>query len=247
MFPGRSAGTASRRTRRSWTEPAAEIVQRAGVIPRIIHQFWDGGHCRTGCGACPHVADQPPDWEYRLWDGESVRSLLFHADLWDRALDIVPPDALWQFRSDLARWSLLWRFGGVWADMDTTCQRPLDKLLTHPVVAGWEIQDRWIGTSTVAATSRHPAIEAVLDNIRRVARPGTRPHVISGPKAVTRILLTRRRLFRDVRVLDERMWYPVRWDTPEASDRPTQAWIVHHWLHQRTLRSLADLEPRAER
>lgn len=212
------------------------------MIPRIIHQFWDGGPLPDGMRRLARTWPiNHPDWEYWLWDGESARRLLFHTDLWDHAPDIVPPDALWQFRSDLARWSLLWRFGGVWADMDTTCQRPLDKLLTHPVVVGWEIQNQWIGTSTIAATPRHPAVEDILDNINRAAQPGTRPNAISGPKAVTRILLTRRRLFKDVRVLDEHMWYPTRWNTPEDSDRPyPEAWIVHHWLHQRTLRSLAD-------
>lgn len=214
------------------------------MIPRIIHQFWGGSPLPDELRNMSHTWKiHHPEWTYRWWDESSAYPRLGKlADLWDRASEIVPADAVWQFRSDLLRWSLLWQYGGVWADVDSTCQRPLDELLTRPIVAGWEIQDQWVGTSVFATTPRHPVVREILDITATTAlraRPGTRPNRISGPKAVTAPLLRRRRTHGDVRILDEHVWYPVRWDEPERSEaHHPDAWVVHHWAHQRALRGI---------
>lgn len=214
------------------------------MIPRTIHQFWGGS-------PLPEVLrelsatwlDHHPGWAYVLWNEDSIRAFdILHQDLYDRADQIVPADAVWQFRSDILRWAILWRYGGVWADMDTTCQRSIEPLLTRSVVAGWEVQGQWVGSSVLAATPGHPVISEICAAMGRLAHsspPGTRPNVISGPKAITRPLLERRRRHRDVRIVDERLWYPVRWSEAERSTEPhPAAYIVHHWAHQRSLRGL---------
>jgi len=211
-------------------------------VQRTIHQLWIGSPLPDHLRALTDTwREHHPHWHYRLWTETDIAGLnMPYRDLYDQAEQIVPADAVWQFRSDLARFVILRDHGGLWADTDTRAQRPVDDLLTAPMVIGWEIQDRWIGTSTIYAEAGHPALDEVIeriDTLTRQAKPGTRPNRLTGPKAISDLLRHR----RDVRILPERLWYPVRWDDPLAADEHQDgAYVSHLWQHQRDLRALGE-------
>src|SRR5690625_7327905 len=108
---------------------------------------------------------------------------------YDDAENIVPDDAVHQFRADLARWVILRDHGGLYADTDTWALRPVDDLLTgHSMVLGWEFQDRWVVVSTIYAEPDHPATHTVIQHIATTvpaARPGTRPNKLTCPKPIS--------------------------------------------------------------
>lgn len=213
------------------------------MIPRVIHQVWLGSPIPDHLARMTRTwTEHHPGWGYHLWTEPDVSALgLTHRDLYDAAERIVPTDAVWQFRSDLVRWDILHRHGGVYADTDTTCQRPLDGLLAgHSMVAGWEMQSRWVGVSVLASVPGHPVageVLAAIPGIVAAAPVGTRPNRLTGPKALSPLL--RRR--DDVHLLDEHVLYPVQWDDPLRADRETfpDSHVVHHFQHQRDLRGLA--------
>lgn len=211
-----------------------------GVVRRTIHQIWIGSPFPDHlCHLADTWRDHHPDWDYRLWDQGDIDGLdMPYWDLYHDAPNIVPQDAVNQFRSDLARWVILRDHGGLYADTDTWAQKPIDQLITHPVVVGWEIQDQWIGTSTIYADKGHETTQAVIqhiDTVTRLAQPGTRPNRLTGPQAVTPILRGR----PCVRVLNEKTWYPVRWNEPMKADQHhPDAYVVHAWGHQREIRGL---------
>jgi hypothetical protein len=100
------------------------------MIPRIIHQLWIQGlyemprRYRRWAATWPELN---PDWEHRIWDETSIISLMAGLDRrWAKVFS-SQPDALG--RADVARYCLLHTFGGVYADMDTTCMRPIGPLL----------------------------------------------------------------------------------------------------------------------
>lgn len=212
------------------------------IVPPVVHLIWLQGYDRLPAHLARQTetwAEHHPGWTVRWWDHDQLRDLdMPYGDLWDRAGDIVPADAVAQFRSDLGRWCVLRDFGGVYSDTDVRVQRPIGGLLDAPMVVGWEIQDRWIGSSVIAAVPGHPATDAVIghiDAVTRSAKPGTRPNRLSGPKAITPVL----RDAADVKILPEKCWYPVPWDRPLDADRPhPDAFLVHTWEHQRTVRGL---------
>ena len=152
--------------------------------------------------------------------------------------DLVPPDAVGQYRADIARYEILHRYGGVYADLDTTCQRPIGPLLPEgQLVAGWEVQGKWIGNTVIAAPAGHGALAEIIAALPAIARrhAPAKANKLSGPKAITPLL--RRR--HDVHLLDQGTFYPVAWDEPERSTDPhPHAYVVHHWQHQRDLRGL---------
>lgn len=209
---------------------------------RTIHQLWIGSPFPDHLARLAATwRDLHPGWEYRLWDQDAIDTLdMPYRDLYDDAANIVPADAVNQFRSDLARWVILRDYGGLWADTDTWPLRPIDGLLENRgMVLAWEIQDRWVGVSTIYAVAGHPASDAVIEHIATTvpdARPGTRPNRLTGPKALSTVLRHR----DDVHLLPEKVWYPVRWDDPLGADTGDfpDSYVVHAWGHQREINGL---------
>ncbi len=101
------------------------------LIPKKIHQIWIGGKklpkkykiwMKTW-------RQHNPSWEYILWDDEMIDNL-----------ELVNKDAYYctsnlGYKSDIARYEILNKFGGVYADTDFECLGKLpDYFLTYEFV-----------------------------------------------------------------------------------------------------------------
>ena len=112
---------------------AAHALARARARLRRSARQGRSPGCSTGCGSgdapLPETArayeetwrEHHPCWEFRLWGDEEARRL-------------VPARALRACRSrseqsNLLRYEVLRRFGGLYVDTDVECRRPLDPLL----------------------------------------------------------------------------------------------------------------------
>jgi mannosyltransferase OCH1-like enzyme len=204
-----------------------------------IHQIWVGSPPPEHLVSLSATwREQHPAWGYTLWDDEAIESFgLRNRELYDRAEELVPADAVGQYRADIARYEILYRRGGVYADMDTTCQKPIDPLIVPgKMTVGWEVQNRFIGNTVIYAPKGHPALREIIEKLPEWAREApARPNKLSGPKAISTVLRNR----TDVVYLDSDIWYPVPWDQPERSTDPhPNAYVVHHWQHQRDLRGI---------
>jgi inositol phosphorylceramide mannosyltransferase catalytic subunit len=205
------------------------------VIPRIIHRAWLGGPEPEWTRPFAETWERP-GWEVREWTDDNIRDLfpLANQDIFDRAEGIAP-DHVGQLLSDVLRYELLHRFGGVWVDCDFECLRPIDDLIAGVTCfAAWEVQDRWIGNTILGCSPGHPAMKAVIDglprNVRR--RAGSRPNKLSGPQYLSRVWRAR----RDVSVLDQKLFYPYSWseiDQYAPGDSFPDAYTIHHWANQR--------------
>jgi mannosyltransferase OCH1-like enzyme len=100
------------------------ILQNTIVkIPKIIHQIWIGSpvpdvykafmqtwidaHCGNG-------------WEYKLWTDENIHEIdLYNQKFYDDTENFG-------VKSDLLRWEILYKYGGMYVDIDYECLRPFD-------------------------------------------------------------------------------------------------------------------------
>jgi GT2 family glycosyltransferase len=101
-------------------------------VPRIIHQTWKDARPPTAKGDPESWRRLNPGWEYRLWTDEDL--LAFMTREWPELLDMYLAYSRPVQRADLARYCLLRRFGGVYADIDTRCLSPLEPLAGDPRV-----------------------------------------------------------------------------------------------------------------
>lgn len=102
---------------------AGSALSPKGAIPKIIHQIWIGGNLpKAYHGWSGSWRRLNKDWEYRFWDEKSIRKLGLKND---RAFRMSPSYGV---KSDIARYEILDRFGGVYADTDFECLKPLDEI-----------------------------------------------------------------------------------------------------------------------
>jgi inositol phosphorylceramide mannosyltransferase catalytic subunit len=93
------------------------------MIPRIIHQIW------LGRAPVPHEFTTfsegwrrlHPDWEYILWTDNGLPEIIN-----EHVFEAVSSMA---GKADVLRYELVWRYGGIYVDMDFECLRPIDVLL----------------------------------------------------------------------------------------------------------------------
>ncbi|MBG9389463.1 glycosyltransferase family 32 protein [Caenimonas aquaedulcis] len=73
--------------------------------------------------------EQNPGYEHRLWDDADNRRFIADHYAWFLpTYDAYPAEI---YRADAVRYFFLYHFGGIYADMDTECLRPLDGVLGH--------------------------------------------------------------------------------------------------------------------
>jgi mannosyltransferase OCH1-like enzyme len=209
----------------------------APAIPRVIHRIW------LGAGEPQWIADlraswDRPGWRICDWTDENVATLfpLSNQQIYDQAPAICP-NAVGQLRSDVLRYEILERFGGVYVDADLECLRPIDELV-EPLTcfAAWE--DRLhVNNAFLGAVPRHPfmqaAVEGLVPYVRARRDRGYRPNRLTGPHYLTRLV----RGFRSsITLLDRELIYPYAWNELHRADEdfPT-AFAVHHWANQRRL------------
>ncbi|MEX0940372.1 MAG: glycosyltransferase [Candidatus Babeliales bacterium] len=92
-------------------------------IPKLIHQIWLGSEFpeeyREWQASWLQIH---PDWQYKLWTDEDVKMLkLYNQNLFDNAVNYAQ-------QSDILRYEILYRFGGLYIDIDFRCLKPFDVL-----------------------------------------------------------------------------------------------------------------------
>lgn len=96
------------------------------MVPKLIHQTWHSQVYEGTKGDPASWKAQNPDWDYRLWTDDALDA--FVAEHYPDFIDLFRGYPKPVFRADLGRYLLLHHFGGVYADIDTDCLRPLDVL-----------------------------------------------------------------------------------------------------------------------
>ncbi len=190
------------------------------TIPRTIHRIW--------LGDAPLSEDHEvfgetwrrhhPRWEMRMWGDRDLCRL-------------VPREALRRARSpseasDLLRYEVLRRHGGVYVDTDVECLRPLDPLLDGiRAFAAWEAPHR-VGTAVLGSVPGHPAFAEAARESTVTAGLGPHSADSTGPGFLTTVLADH----PDVTVFESERFYPYRWDErPRPASAFPDAYAVHHW------------------
>jgi inositol phosphorylceramide mannosyltransferase catalytic subunit len=205
------------------------------VIPRIISQMWVG----------PPMPDlyrqwseqweaMHPDWEYVMWTEDNLPPLA-NQSLWDNA-ETISPHAVEQFRSDVARYEIMYEHGGVWLDIDIEPHKPIDDLCDN---GPWVVRHarKWVANGILAFPARHPAMEEAIDSLadsvlsQPVEAGNTRK---SGPQFFTPIV----KRHRDVRILPAETFIAYEWDQLERHGKVWGEYGTHHWNRQRTKRGM---------
>ena len=107
-------------------------------IPKIIHQTWKTANLPAKWQALQRSwREYHPTWEYRLWSDAMNRDFIAQFYTWFLPIYDSYTDNI--KRADAVRYFYMYHFGGVYADLDLQCLRPLEGLLEgKELVMGWE-------------------------------------------------------------------------------------------------------------
>jgi hypothetical protein len=206
-------------------EPGRTLLSRLrrpadGSIPRVVHHIWLGGSELPSelAGYRETWRRHHPGWRLRLWGDRHVRRL-------------VPREAAARARhhselSDLIRFEVLRRYGGVYADTDVECLRPFDPLLEgERALLAYEKPGR-IGSAVLAAVPGHPLFVDASRQAQQTVGLGANSADATGPYLLTLLAHD----YPDVTILPQDSFYPYGWDEPERRhDAFPGSYAVHHW------------------
>lgn len=200
---------------------------------KLLHRIWIGGPEPAWTREFAATWERP-GWEVIQWDDDSIKTLfpLHNQRLFDEAESIAPLN-VGQFRTDVLRYEILFRYGGVYVDADFELLTTIDDL-DAPCWAAWETQDVWVNNAIMGAMKFHPFIWGLIEDLAgNVARNrGARPNVMSGPQFLTKS--------RDetLTVYPEAWFYPYLWDNLNYDGDYGEARAVHHWANRRRQRNI---------
>lgn len=166
--------------------PATTQYHEQPLIPKIIHQVWVGSplperfHYYIASWQKHH-----PAWKYVLWTDEKVARLKLH----NRALYDATTNM--GIKADIIKYEVVHQFGGVCADIDFECLKPLDDL-HHKYEFYTGISHTGyveLANALFGATPHHPIMKACVETIGDVPLRQLAPMEVitmTGPGHLTR-------------------------------------------------------------
>ncbi len=188
-------------------------------IPKIIHRVWIESDQPDWLRAYGQTwTDLHPGWIVKTWTDYEVPALFplegDTQELWDRADEYVDFGHLPQFRADILRYTLLYRFGGVAVDADFEALKPIDPLvdpITDMVISAWEVEGQWAVNGFLGAPPEHYFIQALILGLLANCEDHRHeaPTRMSGPQYLSNLM----RRFKD-EAIKEVVVYPTRFFFP---------------------------------
>lgn len=107
-----------------------------------------------------------PDCDYRFVDDAHCAKMI--ADFDQELLECyerIPPGA---FRADIWRYCALYRFGGIYADIDTVCKYPMKKIIKEndQFIVAYDANKTKLFNAFMCSAPAHPVLEKILNNIK---------------------------------------------------------------------------------
>ncbi|MBA3752502.1 hypothetical protein H0X06_07015 [Candidatus Dependentiae bacterium] len=139
-------------------------VQGEQKIPKTIHQIWVGPHRPPAIfeESQKSIKKHHPDWEYKLWTDADIPSLqLYNQHFYDLSDNYGE-------KADILRYELLYRYGGVYIDVDFICMKPLDILSQYDLWAGTEPLDCMgnVSNAIIGSIPSHPILEDCILTVK---------------------------------------------------------------------------------
>ncbi|HEX3978513.1 MAG TPA: FkbM family methyltransferase [Solirubrobacteraceae bacterium] len=196
------------------------------MIPRIIHRVWPGEDpLPAEVQALGETwATHHPGWELKLWRPSDLPPLR-NQELFDAARSYA-------LRSDIARYEVLLRYGGIYVDTDFECLRSFEDLLDGVEAFIGSENGIHLTNALMGAVAGHPLMEAIVAAIPEsiAADPSGPPNERTGPFLVTRVVDADPALRDGLLVCEPHLFYPYLYNEHDRRDEAfPESYAVHHW------------------
>lgn len=192
------------------------------LIPKVFHRIWIGDKpmpqefIEYGNTWKKHH----PDWEMKLWTDENMITLQNQA-AYMNAVHAAQ-------RADLARYELLYRFGGVYIDCDFECIKNIEDLLDGVQAFAASEDNSTISIGIMGCVPQSEVLKLIIDNVSEwMKKHSTLPiSGQTGPWFVTNLLQGSNKLV----VFEKEKFYPYYFtEKYRKGEVFKDAYAIHHW------------------
>ncbi len=131
------------------------------IIPKIIHQIWLGGTevPRQYLAFMESWKRYHPDWEYHLWTADNMIELQ-NQNIYDATTNLVQ-------KTNMARYEILYQFGGIYVELGTACFKNIEPLLEGVEFFVKTKADFYYANSLMGCVPHHELMGELVDGISR--------------------------------------------------------------------------------
>ena len=205
------------------------------LIPKKIHQIWLGEKsipriCKKWMNSWKNLN---PQWEYKLWDEKNIKELNVED------LNVYSKKFNPGYRSDILRYVILKKFGGMYVDTDFECVKSLPtNILQYKFIAGTMFANNpCIGNSILMSAPNFLLLDNILSYIKQKDYKNDINYIIknSGPDTVTREFFNLNKLNQnECLILPSNYFYPypnfmLNKQIDRYSEIEDVSIGIHHW------------------
>jgi len=202
-------------------------------IPKFVHQIWLGGPLPDAFKELVETWQSEllgAGWGYKLWTDEDVKTFgLYNQSFYDETDSVG-------VKSDILKWEIIYRYGGVYTDTDFECLKSLEILhYTYDFYTGIQPLDTQflqLGAALYGAVPQHPilkhCIETIKDDWHKKGAPSK-----TGPVHFTASFYAMAGKNGSIDIaLPSSYFYPLGCEQKELK---TEEWLehgayaIHHW------------------
>jgi mannosyltransferase OCH1-like enzyme len=179
-------------------------------IPKIIHQIWLGDNPipERYVECMKTIKEVNSDYWHKLWTDEDVKNFgLINQKIYDECNN-------YGVRSDLFRYEILQRYGGIYMDTDFIAHKPFDNLLGFDFFAGTGCVNKVsLQNSIIASIPNHPIMNLAIKKLTpKIPHPtfsnmNTEVLGFTGPYFLTECFLEATEETHNAVILPEKYFY----------------------------------------
>jgi mannosyltransferase OCH1-like enzyme len=145
--------------------PTKLIPSKTPKIPKIIHQIWIGESVPEQFKTFQKTwQEKHPDWQYKLWTQHDIQTLKLQNE--EFILQSRNPGEI----SDMMRYEILYRYGGVYLDFDFECLQSIEELnYIYDFYIGIQPMDSelvQLGIGIIGSIQGHPILKQCIEKIK---------------------------------------------------------------------------------
>ena len=189
------------------------IIATKLTIPRVIHQTWKTEKIPSELYKEKWIESwkEMNGFEYRFWTDEDNRELVREHYPWFLATYDAYDAPI--KRADAARYLILAKFGGIYADLDFVRLRRMDWVLDRNDLLLCYQSEGSVGNAFMAASPGHPLLEELVSRLQENANKPVLE--ATGPGLLTRVALES---VHAEELLRSELFFPYKWNDPRKSE-----------------------------
>jgi len=203
------------------------------IVPKIIHQIWIGSSVPKKYNTWRQSwMKYNPDFKYILWDEKAILKLGLVNER--KFLQAKNPGV----KSDIARYEILFKFGGIYVDTDFEALKPIDpKLLSKSFIAGQVFSySPSVANGLMISIPKFILFKKLIENLQEYRENMSPMEILnySGPQYMTKVIFNNKEDLNDIVICPSQYFYPwpnfmIKSEQNPYSLISDKSICIHHW------------------